>query len=58
MNGIAPGQYELFSWQDIVPGAYQNEDYMRRFEGRGTNVPVMRSATVTVEVRRIPSEKP
>ena len=58
MNGIAPGQYELFSWQDIVQGAYQNEDYMRRFEGRGTSVTVMRSATVTVEVRRIPSEKP
>jgi uncharacterized protein (DUF2141 family) len=58
MNGIAPGQYELFSWQDIVPGAYQNEDYLRRFEGRGSNVTVMRSATVTVEVRRIPSEKP
>jgi hypothetical protein len=32
MNGIVPGQYQLFSWQDVVPGAYQNEDYMRRFE--------------------------
>lgn len=56
MNGIVPGQYQLFSWQDVVPGAYQNEDYMRRFEGRGTNVTVMRSSTVTAEVRRIPSE--
>jgi hypothetical protein len=58
MSGIVPGQYELFAWQDIVPGAYQNEDYMRRYEGRGTSVLVMRSSTATAEVRRIPSEKP
>jgi hypothetical protein len=58
MNGVVPGPYELFSWQDIVQGAYQNEEYIRRYEGRGTNVTVMRSATVTVEVRRIPAEKP
>jgi hypothetical protein len=58
MNGIVPGQYELFSWQDVVQGAYQNEDYLRRYEGRGSNIAVMRSTTVTVEVRRIPSEKP
>jgi hypothetical protein len=58
MNGIVPGQYELFSWQDVVQGAYQNEDYLRRYEGRGTNVTVMRSGSVTVEVRRIPAEKP
>ena len=58
MNEIVPGQYELFAWQDVVQGAYQNEDYMRRYEGRGTSVLVMRSATVVVEVRRIPSEKP
>jgi len=57
MNGIVPGQYQLFSWQDVVPGAYQNDEYLRRFEGRETNVTVMRSATVVTEVRRIPSEK-
>ena len=32
MNGIVPGQYELFAWQEIVQGAYQNEDDMRRYE--------------------------
>jgi protocatechuate 3,4-dioxygenase beta subunit len=58
MNGVVPGQYQLYSWQDVVQGAYQNEEYRRRYEGRGTNVSVTRSATVTVEVRRIPSEKP
>jgi len=26
MNGIVPGQYELFAWQDILQGTYQNED--------------------------------
>jgi hypothetical protein len=57
MNRVPPGQYALYSWQDVVPGAFQNEDYMRRYEGRGTSVTVMRSATVTADVRRIPSEK-
>src|SRR5262249_26430997 len=57
LNRVVPGQYELFSWQDVVPGAYQNEEYMRRYDGRGTSVTVLRSATITADVRRIPSEK-
>jgi hypothetical protein len=57
INRVSPGQYELFSWQDVEPGAFQNEEYIRRYEGRGTNVTVIRSGTVNAVVRRIPSEK-
>lgn len=57
INGITPGEYQLFAWQDFVAGAYQNAQYMSQYEGRGTIVNVPRSATVTAQARVIPSEK-
>ena len=57
LNRIVPGQYQLYSWQDVVQGAFQNEEYLRRYEGRGTSITVLRNATVTADVRRIPSER-
>jgi hypothetical protein len=42
---------------DVVQGRHQNEDDLRRYEERITSIALMRSGTVTVEVRRIPSEK-
>ena len=32
---IPPGDYKLFAWDDIDPGAWQNADFMRLYESRG-----------------------
>lgn len=56
MNGIAPGQYELFSWQDMIPGAYENPGYLQRYDGRGTVVSLIHGATLMTEVHVIPAE--
>jgi hypothetical protein len=38
LYGIAPGEYKVFAWESVTAGAWENEDFLRRFEDRGTTV--------------------
>jgi hypothetical protein len=38
LHGIAPGEYKVFAWETVTAGAWENEDFLRRFEDRGTTV--------------------
>jgi hypothetical protein len=38
LHGIAPGEYKVFAWETVPAGAWENEDFLRRFEDRGTTV--------------------
>ena len=38
--GVAPGSWKLFAWESIRPGAYQNAEFIQKYEARGTNVVV------------------
>jgi hypothetical protein len=40
MKGVAPGTWKVFAWDSIQPGAYQNAEFMQKYEARGTNVVV------------------
>jgi len=53
-TGVAPGEYQIFAWQDYIAGAYENADYLRSFDGRGTIVNVLRSTTVMAQAHVIP----
>jgi hypothetical protein len=57
IGGIVPGQYELYAWQNVIQGAYQNAEYLRKYQGRGTVVSVMQAATVMAQVHVIPAEQ-
>lgn len=39
-QGIPPGDYKVFAWDDIEPGAWQDADFMRPYESRGRSVRV------------------
>ncbi len=39
-SNVAPGSYRIFGWEDTPVGAYQDADYVRRFEDRGKQVVV------------------
>jgi Carboxypeptidase regulatory-like domain len=43
--GVPPGPWKLFAWESVRPGAYQNREFMQKYEACGTNV------TVTAGVR-------
>src|SRR5262249_34951072 len=38
LRGVTPGEYKLFAWQGIDTGAYQDPDFLKRFEDQGEPV--------------------
>jgi hypothetical protein len=54
-NSVPPGSYRIFAWDEIPTGAYQDPDYIRRFEARGKPVAVQQSGSVEIEVNVTPN---
>jgi protocatechuate 3,4-dioxygenase beta subunit len=52
---IVPGEYKVFAWEDLEPYAYNDPDFLRKYEERGTPVAVSESAKSTIETRIIPA---
>lgn len=38
IRGIAPGDYTLFSWEQVDRGAWEDPDFLKEFEGKGQSV--------------------
>ena len=54
MRTIAPGDYKIFAWADLEPGAYNDPDFVRKYEALAIPVKVTQSGKLSVEVRVIP----
>jgi hypothetical protein len=54
MRSIAPGDYKLFAWEDIEPGAYNDPELVRKYEALAAPVKVSESATLHFEVKVLP----
>jgi hypothetical protein len=50
VDGIAPGQYEVFAWERIEETAHWNEDFMRPFLTRGKVVVIEEGKTENVDL--------
>lgn len=55
LTGIAPGTYKLFAWERVEDGAWQDPQYIKLFEERGTAVQVRENQQATVETKLIPA---
>jgi hypothetical protein len=53
MTAVAPGSYKLFAWESVLIGAYQNAEFLRKYEERGANVTVRAGASVRSDVSLI-----
>ena len=53
IQGITPGSYKLFAWQEVENGAWLNSEFMREFEERGVPVVVTEGSSETIEVHAI-----
>jgi hypothetical protein len=40
LNGVAPGSYKIFAWEQIPNGAEQDSDFMREYDLLGTSINV------------------
>jgi hypothetical protein len=49
-HGVAPGEYQLLSWESTPPNAYLNVGFIQKYQGRGRSIRVSQGATVNVEL--------
>ena len=54
LQGISPGEYKLFAWQAIEPGAYEDPDILKTVEDKGVQVSVQEGARLTIQLEAIP----
>jgi hypothetical protein len=57
-QGIVPDDYKLFSWEDIVQGAWHDQDFLNPYENRGLAVTVDPGANAPQELKVIPWTNP
>jgi hypothetical protein len=54
IHDIPPGDYELFAWENIEPGAWQDPEYLQAFQGRGRTVHISEGSHETQQLTVIP----
>jgi hypothetical protein len=45
IRGVAPGLYTALAWESVLPGAYQNAEFLDKYQSRG------RAINVHAEIR-------
>ena len=53
-RGVAPGDYRLFAWESTPPNAYQNPNFIRKYETRARVVHVGQGGSAQAELSIIP----
>jgi hypothetical protein len=53
-DGVIPGEYKIFAWEDVESGAWADPEFMRNFEDRGTSVRIDDRGRATVNAKVIP----
>jgi hypothetical protein len=53
-DGLAPGDYKIFAFEDIESGAWIDPDFMKAYEGRGKSVHIDDRGRANVNVQVIP----
>jgi len=53
VEGVPPGDYRAFAWEDVETGAWLDPDFIRQFEDRGRPIRITESGTSNIELRVI-----
>ena len=53
LRGIAPGDYKLFSWNQVEDGAWEDADFLKPFEEKGEKVTVLEGDAKSVNLTTI-----
>jgi len=54
MQGITPGTYQLFAWEEVETGAWRDPEFIRAYENRGKSVQVNPGSGESVQLTVIP----
>ncbi len=55
-EGVPPGDYRLFAWEDVETGAWQDPEFIRLYEPRGKPVRLGENAQTTADLKIIPPQ--
>lgn len=58
IRGIAPGDYSLFSWEEVEFGAWEDPEFLKPFEKKGESVSVQDGDQKTLKLTAIRSRTP
>jgi protocatechuate 3,4-dioxygenase beta subunit len=58
LRGIPPGEYQLFAWEEIEPGAHQDSEFLKPYEKLGHEVTVEEGSRLSAELKLIPAGDP
>ena len=58
MNGIVPGEYKLFAFEELEGAPYFDPDFIQRSEPRGEGVRIEEGSNPSVTIRVIPVGDP
>jgi len=53
LRGISPGDYTLFSWNEVEVGAWEDPDFLKAFEDRGEKVTVQEGEAKSINLTAI-----
>ena len=56
LQGLPPGDYKVFAWESIEPGAYKSSGFLLPFENRGESIHVTEGSTMSVQPDLIPAK--
>lgn len=55
LKDLAPGDYKLFAWDEVEPGAWLDPIFMRPYEDRGRAIRVAERSSQSVELSVLPA---
>jgi hypothetical protein len=58
LRGIAPGDYKLFSWEEVEDGAWEDPNFLKPFEEKGEWVSLQDGDAKTVDIVAIKTKSP
>lgn len=56
VEGVPPGDYKAFAWEDVETGAWQDPDFIRAYEDRGKAIRLGEGAQSSIELKVIPPQ--
>jgi hypothetical protein len=57
MKALPPGKYKILAWEDVEPGAYQDAEYVKPFEGMSQALMLEEDGKAKVTLKAVPFEK-
>jgi Carboxypeptidase regulatory-like domain len=57
MKGLPPGKYAILAWEDVEPGAYQDAEYVKPFNGLSQALVLEENAKAKVTLKAVPFDK-